>query len=259
MEKGMNHRGQTTIFIIIAVLIIVTGIAIFLARQTETSTGISNILSKLNVKTEASQVQSSILDCVELTAQDALTIVGIQGGYYNKPENFFDLGWTYIPYYYDQGTFAMPSSETIEKELAFYVDDSLHFCVEELDYDEFEISFKESKTSSRIEENEVSFKTNLEISFETAELSSDFSLAHPVKIESALSDILEVASYITDSHKEDKDMICISCVADLAAEKNLYVDMLDFGEETTTLVVISENYTSSEPYVFEFLNRYPEL
>ena len=43
----------------------------------------------------------------------------------------------------------------------------------------------------------------------------------------------------------------------MAETRNLYVDMLDFDEETTTLVVISENYTYSEPYVFEFLNRYP--
>ncbi|MEN9626190.1 MAG: hypothetical protein RL557_518 [archaeon] len=260
MKKGMsNSRAQTTIFIVIAVIIIVTAVAIFLARNTETSTNISSILAKLEVRTEASQVESSILDCIEQTSQDALTVIGIQGGYYEKPERSFDLEWTFIPYYYDEGDLLMPTQETIEKEIASYVDDNLHFCIEELDYDEFDVSFKDSKTSVHIEEREVSFETMLASSFEKSELSSDFDITHSVHIESALSDILDVARYITDSHQEDPDMFCISCVADMAEEKNLYVDMLDFGEETTTLVVISENYTSSESYVFEFLNRYPKL
>ena len=51
-------------------------------------------------------------------------------------------------------------------------------------------------------------------------------------------------------------MICASCVSDMAEERNLYVDMLSFDTSDTTLVVISENMTSTEPYVFEFLNKY---
>ena len=42
----------------------------------------------------------------------------------------------------------------------------------------------------------------------------------------------------------------------MAEERELYVDMLDFDDETTTLIVISENKTQEEAYVFEFLNKY---
>ena len=67
--------------------------------------------------------------------------------------------------------------------------------------------------------------------------------------------MLEIATFITDSHKDDPDLICINCIADMAEERDMYVDLLDFADDST-LVVISENRTSTDPYIFEFLNRY---
>lgn len=257
-RKNYSNKSQTTIFIVLAVMIVVVLLAVFLASRTASKTELQSIFSKLEIKTESAQVQSALLDCLETTSRDALTIIGIQGGYYNPPEKYFDLGWAFIPYYYDEGAYLMPSPQTIEKELAAYTDDNLRYCIEELSYDDFTVVYGTSKTTATIEEAKVSFVTDITFNFKKSDLSSEFELKnHPVSIESSLADILEVASYITESHKENPKMICISCVTDMASEKNLYVDMLDFNQETDSLIVISENYTSSEPYVFEFLNKYP--
>jgi len=78
---------------------------------------------------------------------------------------------------------------------------------------------------------------------------------YPIAQPSSLYDMIEIAKYITDSHKEDPEMVCITCIADMARDKNLYVDFLDFTDPTTTLVTISNNETSA-PFVFEFLNKY---
>src|SRR3989338_1818817 len=255
--KKRGKRGQISVFIIIAVIIIAVAVIFLIINFSQSKTKLDNIFSKLGIKTQSSLVQSSILDCVENTARDSLVIIGIQGGYYNAPEKNVDLGWTFIPYYYYEGIFLMPTKEKIEQELSLYVDDNLAACLNELEYNEFSISYDNSKTTATIEEKKVSFITDLKITFKKDDSSSEFELSnHPVEIESALSDILEVASYITEGHKEDPEFVCISCVADMAESKNLYVDMLDFGDESSTLIVISENYTSSEPYVFEFLNKY---
>jgi hypothetical protein len=42
----------------------------------------------------------------------------------------------------------------------------------------------------------------------------------------------------------------------MAEERNLYVSAFDLLNNSV-LYVISENYTSDEPYSYEFLNRYP--
>ena len=67
--------------------------------------------------------------------------------------------------------------------------------------------------------------------------------------------MLTIAEYITQSHKDDPDYICMNCLAQLSKQKNLFVDFIAF-EEDTTLVMIIENTTQSEPYVFQFLNKY---
>ena len=259
MNFESSKRSQTTIFIILAIVIVAVVVGVFLISRVSVRTDLDDTFSKLGITSQASAVQSSIFECIEQTSQDALTFIGIQGGYYNNPNRYFDLSWAIIPYYYDKGDFLMPGNEVIQNELGLYVDDNLDFCLDELPYDDFTIKYRSSKTGVLIGNKDVSFTVDSRITFEKSGLSSEFEIGkYPVEIESALSDILEVADYITESHREDPDFICISCVADMAEIRNLYVDMIDFGDEQTTLVVISENYTSADPYIFEFLNRYPE-
>jgi len=72
---------------------------------------------------------------------------------------------------------------------------------------------------------------------------------------SSLNEIIEVADFITESHTSNPDLMCINCITELAKERKLYVDFIAF-EEDTTLVMILENRTMEQPYVFEFLNKY---
>ena len=59
---------------------------------------------------------------------------------------------------------------------------------------------------------------------------------------------------MTESHEVNSAMYCISCVSDMAKEKDVYVNFNHNG--LNTLVTISENVTSSEPYYFRFVNKY---
>jgi len=256
--KKRNY-AQISVFIILALLIIVVILGVIFFNKTLKKSELQTILTKLEINARADEVQSFIFNCLEDTSRDSLTIIGIQGGYYNKPEKNVDFGLVFIPYYYYLGEIIMPSKEKIEQELADYVDNNLEFCFQELPYEEFIIKLSDSKTTVLIEDKQVNFNTISKISFIKSDFSVEYNLGnYHVIIESELSDIIDLASYITDSHKENSDMICISCVAEIAERKNLYVDMLDFGDENTSLIVISENYTSSEKYVFEFLNKYGE-
>lgn len=252
-------RAQTTMFIIVAVIVVAVIVGLYYLNQEKSQSNLEKVFSNLGISTQASVIESSVLDCVDEVAKDSLVVIGIQGGYYNNPGNSFDLGWAFIPYYYDEGNFLMPENSIIEKELSAYIDDNLKFCLADFEFEEFQMNFKNSKSDSKIKQKEVEFEIDFSITMTKGDLSSEFELKnHPVIVESKLYEILEVAQYITDSHKEDPEMICINCVADMAEIRGLYVDMVDFGaDESTTLNIISENMTSAETYVFEFLNKYP--
>lgn len=259
----MKKRAQTTIFIVIAMVIIAIIIGIYYFNQTKSQTDLEKVFSNLGISEQASVVESSIIDCLKTISKDSLEIIGLQGGYYNKPKKYFNLGWMFIPYYYYEGEYLMPSVEEIEGELSDSIEDSLNDCIKSLEFEDFEISYKGSNANTQISEREVGFKLDSVFTITKGDLSSEFKVEdYPIVVESKLFDILEVADYITESHKQDPEMYCISCVGDMLEIKNLYMDIVPFEDddgnlkENQMLVVISENITSSEPYFFEFLNKY---
>lgn len=251
--KIKGGKGQVSVFIIIALVVIAgIGAAVYISKANR------DFFNQPNIKPQVVNTQDFILDCMDETTKDALEVIGIQGGYYNEPEHFFDLGWAFIPYYYKEGLFLMPEKKTIESELSSYVNENFVYCLGNFDFADFNLDYKIPKTRTSIKKGEVLFEINLPISIEREGKRIKFETKiHPVTQASYLYEILEIASYITDSHKEDPEMICVNCVAEMASERNVYVDMLDFADETTTLIVISENSTAPEPYIFEFLNKYP--
>jgi len=256
-----KRKAQVTIFIIIALIIIAVAITtIYFTKIKSENIFTDEYFLQESIKPKLNNMQSAILNCLDQTSIDALTVIGIQGGYYNEPEQSFDLGWAFLPYYYNQGVFGKPTNVKIETELETYINENLPYCLDEIDKTEFNIDYKTPKTQTSINQGEVSFKINTPITIEKESHTLKFETKkHPITKQSLLYEILEVADFITQSHKDDPEMICISCVADMAEERELYVDMLDFNDETTTLIIISENKTAEEAYVFEFLNRYSEL
>ena len=261
MKKRIGVKSQATVFIIIAIVIIgaVAG-SVYIINENKKAEASRDFFSRSDVKPSLEIIESRILDCSKEIPRNSLDKIGIQGGYFkkpaNKPEYYFDLGWAFIPYYYYQGLFLMPNKQTIENQLSLYVNENLGDCLKKINYENFELSFRTPRTISSIKEKEVSFLIALPVKIKKDSHSIILELKeHPITINSELNAILNIANFITETHKQDPAMYCVSCVGQLADEDNLYVDIIKF-RENEMLVVISENHTYSEPYSFEFLNKY---
>ncbi len=253
----MQKRAQVTILIILAVVVIV-GILIFSFLNNESSSSnIENAFSKIGATSQATVVQSSILECLKTIAEDANIVIGIQGGYYNQPAKVEDIGIAFIPYYYDQPTILQPSNQRIESELANYLDDNIDFCLSQIRNSELSLEYKNSQSTAKINQGSIEFNTNLNIQISKEGLTETLTLEnHPVEIPSPLNDAIEIATFIAETHREDPENLCVSCVAEMADGKNLFVDFLESEEDTSTLVVISKSFEDQDPYVFQFLNKY---
>lgn len=256
MEKRYI-KAQTTIFIIIAVLVVAIVIGfIYLKSSTEKEERGRDYFKQHKIEPSLDNIQDFIVECLEETSIEALEVIGIQGGYYNQPDHFYDLEWSFIPYFYYKGEFLMPDKTEIETQLSDYINTNLPECTKEINFKNFQLEYPEPQTTTLIKSTEVTFTTDLQVTIKQKESSSTFELeSHPVSISSSLNDIIEVAGYITDSHKDNEDLICINCLAEMAKEKDLYIDFIAF-EEDSTLVMILENSTAPDPYLFEFLNKY---
>jgi len=243
MKKGVSKKGQVSVFVIIAIVIVVVIVGVFAFRSGLIGGGVFE------------DVETTVLYCVTDIGQEAIETIGIQGGYYkNLPGSYVDLEWAIIPYYYYEGDLLMPETSVIETELEAYVDDNLGDCIDNYVFGDFQVSYGDIKTNAEIKQGVVTFTVDSIVSMSKEGETSEFNLAdNPVDNPTALEDMLEVARFITDAHKEEE--VCITCLYDMLEDRNLYLDIIDFTA-SSSWIVISEDGVSEEPYAFEFINKY---
>jgi hypothetical protein len=251
LDLNKKKIAQISVFIIIAIILVAIIALLFTVF----------LKPKIPVTTKSGElgsIKQQIFDCQSQISKEALKTIGIQGGYYNKPKYFHSIDWAFIPYYYYQGEYYMPQKNVVQDELSNYVNDFLKPCIQKINVVNYKIVYEQPKTITAISPGKVVFTVNSPMSLISGEETTKLELKDsPVVINSSLYYILEVADYITRTHKDDPNFVCINCVVDMAKERNLYVDMMEYPNlEKSTLVMISENYTSPEPYIFEFLNKY---
>ncbi|MBS3079382.1 hypothetical protein J4218_04630 [Candidatus Pacearchaeota archaeon] len=250
MKKRKDLSGQTTIFIIIAILIVVIIAFIVIFSKLPDGGNINPF------KNEISLIKDSIIKCSMDNARQGVKRIGLQGGYFNKPNYSEELGWAFIPYYYYEGNIYLPNKTFIEQEIGSYVDFQMGYCLQEIFSENYQLEYAKSKTTSVISPGKIKIIVDLPVSIKKAESVTLFELnSEEIVFNSSLYEIYEVADYITKSHIENDTLFCASCVVEMAKERNLYVDLIDY-KDSTTLVMLSENWSYKEPYLFEFLNKY---
>ena len=229
MEKrGFSNTAQVTVFVIIAIVLIAAGgMAYYFTKNTSTT---NNYFSQSNVKPGFDNIKSSIQGCVDIACSDSLELIGIQGGYYEKPDKYLDLNWAFIPYYFYDGESLVPQNSVVESQLGLDVDKNLGTCINAINSGDFSIKHTDPKTSVSIKSGEVSFSTDGSVSISKEGNTVKLELKDiPVIKKSKLYEILEIARYISDSHKENPNSICLNCIANMAGEKDLYVTSLSLN------------------------------
>lgn len=256
-KRESLSKAQISMFVIIAIVLVVAGAGSFYFIKTKQQAQENKDFFFGNeIKPEIDNLKNALIDCSEQSAKESLETIGIQGGFNKKPENALDLGWTFIPYYYNQGVFEMPDKVMIEKEISDSINKNIISCIDKIKISDIELKYSKPKTKTTIEKGRVLFIVDMPLSIEKQGKTMTVQFRDlPVSYSSSLYDILEVSKYITDSHKTDSKMMCISCIGKMAIQRNLYVNFLDISDNSK-LIIISENYTSSKPYSFEFLNKY---
>ena len=251
-----SKTSQTTIFIILAIMILTIAIFFYVKTYSQKQDLGREYFEKNRLQPSIKNIQNFIIDCHEETSKQSLITIGIQGGYFNKPKYYFDMKNNFIPYYYYEGQILMPSKTIIENELSNYIDNNIESCLDKIRFQNFQLEYSKPKTETMIAPGKATFTTNLPVKIKHEENKIDFELdKYPLELNSSLYEIIEVSEYITNSHKENPELMCVNCIAEMSKERQLYVDFIAFQEDTT-LVMLLENRTMSEPYIFEFLNKY---
>jgi len=155
----MKKRGQVTIFIIIGIVILL-GISGYVYLQQ------NNVIRDFFLPNEIKPIVRYAEACIERVGEDGIKLIGIQGGYINipqrinaNPQAYIDIGFK-IPFWYYKGENRIPTRKDMEVELARYIDQNVHTCIDNFSaFPEFQLNDIEFSTSSAIGDFEVTTKT----------------------------------------------------------------------------------------------------
>ncbi|MEM4326046.1 MAG: hypothetical protein QXU40_01975 [Candidatus Pacearchaeota archaeon] len=167
----MNKRGQITIFIIIAILILSVVLIYFFVRP--------NIYKKI-APSYADPVYKTFLSCVEDSLWAGINILESQGGYIYLPE--FEPGSSYMPfssqlnflgnpipywYYVSANNIPkeqVPTKEIMEQQLGKFLKENIKNCNYDRYYNQgFKISFGEASPSVLIKEDRVETDIDMDL------------------------------------------------------------------------------------------------
>jgi len=241
----MKKKGQVTIFIIIIIIVIALIVSFFIFKDT---------LKRKIFIPETDSVKIFVENCIENVGGEIIYDLGRKGGYFFAPDFSTDTG---IPIYYSNGKNYMPTKNQIENEISYYINERLFFCTRNfVDFPELEITQGEIETKTKIEENEIILDVKYPLSI-TKENDSviieDFNnIKIPVRFGIIYDSIYEIIQ-----EQLNHTGICFDCMLDIALEKDLYVNMIDYDNETVIFIFRDENSKLNDiNFEFIFANKY---
>lgn len=270
-----NKRGQVTIFIIIAIIIIGVVVGFLLLRG---KFGIVKIPASIQ------PVYNSFLACLEDKTKVGIDILESQAGYIELPK--FEPGNRYMPFssqlnflgnpipywYYVSGNNIqkeqVPSQSDMEKSLGKFINEKIRECNYDNYYNEgFEIIQEEPKASVSIKNNNVAIRLSMNLKITKGE---DTALigTHQITVKSNLGALYNSAKTIYQKEQKELflenygidtmrlyapvDGVEITCSPKTWDAEEVFDNLKD-AIETNTLALTTENPATKEGKYF-FVN-----
>jgi len=210
-KKRLSKRGQVTIFII-AAIVILAGVGLFFIVK-------GNIDGEISIPKDLEQVYVYYLECINQEASLGAMILGEHGGYIETPE--FSAGSSYMPFssqldflgnpvpywYYISGNGVVkeqvPSKGDMEGQLNEFLEGRINDC----DFSSFvnlgfEVELeREIVVSSKINDNSIDVSVDQDIKIKSGN-SSWQGVRHSKKVDSSLGDFYKLSKKIYENIKE---------------------------------------------------------
>lgn len=241
----MDKKGQVTLFVIIAILIVAAGIAGYFIYQNHQKT-----MEQIRIQTFL-PVKQAVNDCFYITSNDALFISGLQGGY-TEPKRFLETNLSKITYWYYEGQSIKPSIKTIENEISHYINIALPLCLSLNTPNNFELNYDLAKTTTTIKENEILFVADFPIVAKQQELTVKFNKFN-IKIDSNFLKMYQTASEIIENEVSNPNYIPISNYT----ISNFDILIMPYDSKTLIYAIVdNSSLIYEQPHTLMFANKF---
>lgn len=242
----MEKRGQVTIFVIIAVVVIAIFLVyfLFISHPAKSSSSVTQ-----------GPVFNFVQNCLENATQKAVIDVGLGGGYfYSSPFSTPDG----IAYYWLNGTDHFLNMSTLQSQVSEGISKSLSDCISNFtSFPGYTISAGTINVSDQIESDKVYVFVNYPVTISKGS-STDILKTFDYKMPSRLGLIHNLMENFTSEEPKNPG-ICLSCIYGISNENNLTISMFDYSP-TTVIFDVKDNESKykigSKDFEFVFANNY---
>jgi len=257
--------SQITIFVIIAILIVVAIGIIFVVRNSLKNEG-------GNLPVGADNVGDFVTNCLKITAEKGIVVIGRQGGYYqfngepylpysgNDGEPgvlFTNLGSINVPYYFS-GSITAPTKQKIEQQISLYIEDNIDKCLDGLSVFEkkgFYVEKGELHANASLFENFTAVYLDYPVQITKGNTTQEIS-HYSSKLPIRLGKVYELSTLHAIAQSFDQTTLCLNCLIDYKNE-GFYTEALIYNNNTLIFVVTdTERKIGEEYYDFIFAYQY---
>ncbi len=243
----MRKRGQVTIFIIIAVIIVAAVSLYFIFRES------FNVEEPVYI--ESTQVYNFVQECIDQTLEGTIVNVSRQGGYsgYTYLEKTNEEGTTY---YILDGKNYMPSKKRVETEISKYFERKFFLCTRHfIDFPEYRIEEGLLETSIEINNENVFLRADYPLTIRKEKDVSRFE-DFESEIDVRLGIVYDSVYDFIQQQRNYEEGICLSCL-DLAIENEIYIEMKNDYNKTVTFIFKDDfSELNNEPLEWVFANEH---
>jgi hypothetical protein len=247
----MNKNGQSTIFIIIGIVIVLLVVLGFVFKDNF----FGSLSEELVYPGEVQEVVDYVQGCVDDSSYGGVVHIGLNGGYYYLPENSFYYGLSSLPYYYHNGNNLMPTLEEIETQLDDYLEFEVFYCINSFDFSDLNVSFGDLSVSSLVNNNSVDFFVYYPFEVFVGDLEYEVYDPYEVSIDANLGWLFSVAENIVEYDMENQEEIDLEFLLDQGVSNIQYA----FYNNETVIYLLEDttSFEGQENYTFMFAAYYP--
>jgi len=218
----MNKRGQLTLFIIIAIVIVATVVLLILFQQGFLRAGLP--------KSEITRVKAYLTDCFKLKTQDGILFIGKQAGYYSfdnvESIKFLDQE---TAYYWKDNQILIPNTDRVEEELNEYLNANLNECLIATELVDYEINIESCIISSTISDL-IAIEFNCPISVKKGTVTSRLR-SFSIIVDAPVLKLLNVSNQVVSEYGKEPGWLCVKCLNEIATQNNVTIKAVPVTKE----------------------------
>jgi hypothetical protein len=243
----MNKRGQVTIFIIIAILVLGAVVMYFVFRDD---------YSLNNSFTEADAVRTFTESCIKETATDVIYEVGSGGGYYFPPKYSTQSGVVY--YWGFDNVNHLPTKEFVEEQISIYASENIKLCTKEFSqFSDLKVNEGNIEVVTSIKNDrvvlDVVYPLTISKANQSTTINSFDNLEIPIRVGVIYNAVNEMSKYTYGDSG-----ICLDCLNNISLKNNLNINMADYQNNSVVFTISDAKVSLNENETFEwvFANKY---